>query len=127
MISIATITFWSSFVRLQNTNFTSTFAPSQVCVPYTRRRKCRRRYWSGRVRTEMRTLRSSDWFSVVAVSFERAHRPNLSKLLNRTSLIAANKQRKKMTVKQEQTNRPRLGFEDLEPIVFSSFIKESEV
>lgn len=115
MISNAIISFCSSFVRLQNTNFTSTFAPSRVCVPYTRRRKCRRRYWSGSVRTPMRILMllscCSVEIEVFVVSIEREVRRNW------TSFMEINTQRKNITIKQENMKRPLFGFGDFTTIV----------
>ncbi|KAE9609850.1 hypothetical protein Lalb_Chr07g0180401 [Lupinus albus] len=82
-----------------------------------RRRKWRRRYWSGSVRTAIRIRISSSLEEeevVVSVLFERAHRPNLSRPLNRTSFMEANKQRKKMNMKQERMKKllPCFGFGD---------------
>jgi len=111
--------FCSSFVMLQNTNFTSIFAPSGFCVPYTRRRKCRRRYWSGSVRTPMRIRISCCCCSFVeievevfAVLFESVHRPNFRRFSNRTWFMEANMHRKKMDMKHNSMKRFRFGFGD---------------
>jgi hypothetical protein len=98
---------------LQNTNFTSIFAPSGFCVPYTRRRKCRRRYWSGSVRTPMRIRISCCCccsfveieVEVFVVLFESMHRPNFR-------FMEANMQRKKMDMKHKSMKRFRFGFGD---------------
>lgn len=75
----------------------------------------------------MRIRRSLSSEFVGRDSFDRAQRPNLSRLLNRTSFIEANTQRKTMNVKQESMKRSRLGFEDFTAIVLNLEMKSCVV
>ncbi|PKI62351.1 hypothetical protein CRG98_017157 [Punica granatum] len=59
MISSTTQNLCSSFVRLQNTNLMSIRALVTDCIPYSRRRKFRRMYWSRSVMIPMSICRLS--------------------------------------------------------------------